>query len=42
MPINEIVAKITNNIQEKLDTNSMITVNLNFGSISRNKRIIDY
>lgn len=40
MPINEIVAKITNNIQEKLDLNSMVSVNLNFGSISRNKRII--
>ena len=36
MPINEIVARITNNIQEKLDLNTMISVNLNFGSISRN------
>ena len=36
MPINEIVAKITNNIQEKLDLNPNISVNLNFGSISRN------
>jgi len=34
MPINEIVAKITNNIQEKLDEKSMIAVKLNFGSIS--------
>ena len=34
MPINEIVGKITNNIQSKLDQNSMITVKLNFGSIS--------
>jgi len=40
MPINEIVAKITNNIQEKLDLNTMISVNINFGSISRNKCII--
>lgn len=36
MPINEIVAKITKNIQEKLDLNTMVSVNLNFGSISRN------
>lgn len=35
MPINEIVAKITNNIQEKLDMNSMISVNINLGSVSR-------
>lgn len=34
MPINEIVAKITNNIQHKLDLNSTISVKLNFGSIS--------
>jgi sporulation protein YunB len=34
MPINEIVAKITNNIQEKLDETSMISVKMNFGSIS--------
>lgn len=34
MPINEIVARITNNIQEKLDLNTMISVNLNFGTIS--------
>lgn len=36
MPINEIVARITSNIQQKLDLNTMISVNLNFGSISRN------
>ena len=36
MPINEIVARITNNIQEKLDLNTMILVNINFGSVSRN------
>ena len=40
MPINEIVAKITKNIQEKLDLNTMITVNINFGSVSRNKCVI--
>lgn len=34
MPINEIVARITNNIQNKLDLNSTISVKLNFGSIS--------
>ncbi|MCI8309029.1 MAG: sporulation protein YunB [Clostridia bacterium] len=34
MPINEIIGKITNNIQNKLDQNSMISVKLNFGSIS--------
>lgn len=34
MPINEMIAKITKNIQEKLDMNSMISVNLNFGSVS--------
>ena len=32
--INEIIGKITNNIQNKLDQNSMISVKLNFGSIS--------
>lgn len=36
IPINEIIAKITNNIQTKLDLNSMISVNINFGSVSRN------
>lgn len=36
MPINEIVARITKNIQEKIDLNTFISVNLNFGSISRN------
>ena len=36
MPINEIVAKITKHIQEKLDLNTMVSVNINFGSISRN------
>ena len=35
IPINEIIAKITNNIQTKLDTNTMIPVNINFGSVSR-------
>lgn len=40
MPINEIVAKITNNIQEKLDMNVLIPVNINFGSISRYKCFI--
>lgn len=40
MPINEIVAKITNNIQEKLDMNVLIPVNINFGSISRDKCFI--
>ena len=40
MPINEIVAKITKNIQSKLDLNTTISVNLNFGSISRNKRTL--
>mgnify|MGYP003571472277 CR=1 FL=1 len=35
MPINEIVARITKNIQEKLDLNTFISVNMNFGSISR-------
>ena len=35
MPINEIVARITKNIQEKLDLNTFISVNLNFGTISR-------
>lgn len=40
MPINEIVAKITNNIQEKLDMNPLIPVNINFGTISRNKWFI--
>ena len=34
IPINEIIAKITNNIQTKLDLNSTIKVNINFGSIS--------
>jgi sporulation protein YunB len=34
MPINEIVAKITNNIQEKLDETGMISVKVNFGSVS--------
>jgi sporulation protein YunB len=34
MPINEIVAKITNNIQEELDKTSMISVKINFGSVS--------
>ena len=37
IPINEIVAKITNNIQSKLDLNTMISVNVNFGTVSRNK-----
>ena len=40
MPINEIVAKITKNIQEKLDLNTIVSVNINLGSISRNKCII--
>ena len=35
IPINEIVAKITNNIRAKLDMNSTISVNINFGSVSR-------
>ena len=35
IPINEIVAKITNNIQSKLDLNTMISVNINLGSVSR-------
>ena len=35
IPINEIIAKITNNIQTKLDMNAMIPVNINFGSVSR-------
>lgn len=34
MPMNEIIGKITNNIQSKLDQNAMIKVKLNFGSIS--------
>lgn len=34
MPMNEIIGKITNNIQTKLDQNGMIKVKLNFGSIS--------
>jgi len=34
MPINEIVAKITNNIQSKLDLNGTISVRLNFGTVS--------
>lgn len=34
MPINEIVAKITNNIQSKLDLNGTIAVKLNFGTVS--------
>jgi sporulation protein YunB len=34
MPINEIVAKITNNIQKRLDETSMISVKMNFGSVS--------
>ena len=33
--INEIVAKITNHIQSKLDLNTMISVNINLGSVSR-------
>ena len=40
IPINEIVAKITKNIQEKLDLNSMISVKINLGSVSRNKCFI--
>ena len=40
IPINEIISKITNNIQNKLDLNSMISVNINFGSVSRNQCII--
>ena len=40
MPINEIISKITNNIQTKLDMNTTIIVNINFGSVSRNKFII--
>ena len=36
IPINEIISKITNNIQSKLDLNSTINVNINFGSVSRN------
>ena len=39
IPINEIVAKITNNIRAKLDMNSTILVNINFGSVSRDKRL---
>lgn len=35
IPINEIISKITNNIQSKLDLNSTINVNINFGSVSR-------
>lgn len=34
LPMNEIIGKITNNIQSKLDQNAMIKVKLNFGSIS--------
>ena len=34
IPINEIVSRITNNIQEKLDLNTNISVNINFGSVS--------
>jgi sporulation protein YunB len=34
MPINEIVAKITNNIQKRLDEATMISVKMNFGSVS--------
>lgn len=42
IPINEIVTKITKHIQEKLDLNTMISVNVNFGSVSRDKCIIRY
>ena len=34
IPINEIISKITNNIQSKLDLNTNIPVNINFGSVS--------
>ena len=34
IPINEIIAKITNNIQNEIDSSSTIPVKINFGSVS--------